>query len=132
MSTYSDGAYRTFKEASVGALDEKEGYAVALDSAEECVKLATGAADSIGIMSGKLQNGAQGDGAVSVRLLGKGGTVKVVAGGAIDKGELVMSASGGKVVVATTAARAIGRKLTQGTSADGDVIEIIDNIEVAP
>lgn len=129
---YNDGAYKTFKEATVGALDNKEGYAVALDTAENTVKLATGSADSIGIIKQKLQDGSGGTGDVNIRLLGKGGTVKVVAGGAIAKGALVMTASGGKVVVATTTSRAIGRKLTHGTSADGDVIEILDNIETAP
>ena len=132
MNTYNDTPYATFKEATVGALDNRIGYAVALDAAEGAVQLATGADDSIGFIKTKLQNGALGDGAVNVRLLGKGGTVKAVAGGVIPKGSRVKSAAGGKLVVAGAGDRSIGIKLTQGSSADGDVIEILDVVEVAP
>lgn len=132
METYNDTPYQTFKESTVGALDNKEGFAVALDTGEGTVKVATGADDSIGIMKQKLQNGSIGDGAVNVRLIGKGGTVKAVAGGVIAKGGRVKSASGGKVVAASAGDRSIGIKLTQGNSADGDVIEILDIVEFIP
>lgn len=132
MESHNDSAYQTFKEATVGALDSKEGFAVALDTAENTVKLASSAGDSIGFIKGKMQDGAQGDGSVNIRLIGKGGTVKVVAGGVIAKGARVKSAAGGKVVVAATSDRSIGIKLTHGSSADGDVIEILDIVEVAP
>ena len=132
METYNDTAYNTFNEATVGALDNKEGYAVALDTAENTVKLATGADDSIGFIKQKLQNGTLSDGAVNVRMLGKGGTVKAVAGGVIPKGARVKSAAGGKVVAAAGGDRSIGIKLTHGSSADGDVIEILDVIEFIP
>lgn len=130
MNTYQDTHLRTFKEATVGALDNKEGYAVALDTAENTVKLATGADDAIGVMRGKLQNGALGDGNVSVAAVGP--SDKVVAGGVIAKGARVKAASGGKVVTAATGERSIGIKLTHGNSADGDVIEILKVVEVAP
>lgn len=132
METYNDSAYKTFNESTVGALDASVGLAVALDTAENTVKKATSATDSIGVIAGKLQDGPLGDGAVNVRLLGKGGTVKVVAGGAIAKGARVKTAAGGKVVAASSSDRSIGVKLTQGSSADGDVIEILDVIEVTP
>lgn len=132
METYNDSAYQTFLEPSVGDLDAKEGHAVALDTAENTVKLATGANDAIGFIKGKLQDGPLGDGSVNVRLLGKGGTVKVVAGGSIAKGTRVKVAAGGKVVAASSSDRSVGIKLTHGSSADGDVIEILDVVEVAP
>ncbi|MGE9267643.1 MAG: hypothetical protein ACQKBY_06065 [Verrucomicrobiales bacterium] len=132
MNTYNDTPYQTFLEATPGALDDKAGFSVALDTAENSVKLATGADDSIGIMKQKLQPGTISDGAVNVRLLGKGGTVKAVAGGVIAKGARVKSASGGKVVAASAGDRSIGIKLTQGSSADGDVIEILDIVEFIP
>lgn len=130
MNTYQDSHLRTFNEATVGALDDKEGYAVALDTAENTVKLATSADDAIGVIRGKLQDGASGDGTVSVAAIGP--SDKVVAGGVIAKGARVKAASGGKVVTAASTDRSIGIKLTQGSSADGDVIEIIKVVEVAP
>lgn len=130
MNTYHDTPLRTFKEANVGDLDNKEGCAVALDTDENTVKLATGANDAIGVIRGKLQNGSLGDGSVNVSMHGP--TDKVVAGGVIAKGARVKAAPGGKVVVAASGERSIGIKLTQGSSADGDVIEIIKVVEVAP
>jgi hypothetical protein len=133
MNTYNDSPYQTFKEATVGALDGKEHHVVELDPTnDDGVRLATGANGSVGVLKQKLQDGPLGTGDVNVRLLGGGGTIKVVAGGAIAKWARVKSAVGGKVVVASTGDRSIGIKKTNGTSADGDVIEIIDIQEQAP
>ena len=132
MQVYNDSPYKTFKEETVGALDGKEGYLLMLGTAENTVKLATSSDVAIGVMAGKLQNGSLGDGAVNVRMLGKGGTVKVVAGGVIPKGSRVVWGTGGKAVVQPASAgsyRTLGRKLTHGSSADNDVIEILDVIE---
>lgn len=130
MNTYNESSNRTFLEASTGALDNKEGHAVALDTAENTVRLAANANEAIGTMRSKLQNGAQGDGAVNVSLIGC--TEKVVAGGSIDKGERVKVDTDGRYISAATGERSLGIKLTQGSSAAGDVIEIIKVVEVAP
>ncbi|HVY69673.1 MAG TPA: hypothetical protein VHH73_07065, partial [Verrucomicrobiae bacterium] len=67
----------------------------------------------------------------TIRLLGKGGTVKMVQGGAITVGARVKGASGGKVVTEGTGARrALGIKISStANGADGDVIEVIDVVE---
>ena len=83
---------------------------------------------AIGVMHGKLEGGD----AVSVRLLGKGGTVKVKAGGVIPKDSWVVLGAGGKAIVQPGDAgthQTLGRKLTQGNSADGDIFELLDLIE---
>lgn len=128
MQTYQDTPYHPFLEESVDALKDKEGFLVALGTAEGTVKLAANAAEAIGILFEK----REGDTHVNIRLLGKGGTVKVKAGGAIAKGARVTWGTGAKVVAVPGSAgtyRAIGLKLTQGSSADNDVIEILDSIE---
>ena len=98
MDIYNDSPYKTFKEETVGALDGKEGYFLMLGTAENTVKLATSGDVAIGVMQSKLQNGTIGDGAVNVRMLGKGGTVKVKAGGVIAKGARVVWGTGGKAI----------------------------------
>lgn len=128
MKTFTDGPYMTFAEETTDALIDKEGYLLALGTAEGTVKLATSIDDAIGV----LQDKREGDPHVNVRLLGKGGTVKVKAGGVIAKGARVKWGTGGKVVTIGAVAgtyRTVGVKLSQGNSADGDVIEILDTIE---
>lgn len=128
MKTYTDGPTATFAEETTDALLNKEGFLLALGTAEGTVKLATSIDDAIGV----LQDKREGDPHVNVRLLGKGGTVKVKAGGVIAKGARVKWGTGGKVVTVGASAgtyRTVGVKLSQGNSADGDVIEILDTIE---
>lgn len=128
MKTYTDGPYATFAEETTDALLDKEGFLVTLGTAEGTVKLATSVDDAMGV----LQDKREGDPHVNVRLLGKGGTVKVKAGGVIAKGARVKWGTGGKVVTVGAVAgtyRTIGTKLSQGNSADGDIIEILDTIE---
>jgi len=130
MNTYNESSNRTFLEASAGALDNKERHAVALDSAENTVRLAADADEAIGTMRSKLQNGAQGDGAVNISLIGS--TEKVVAGEAIAKGERVKAGADGRYITAATGDRSLGIKLTHGASTAGDIIEIIKVVETAP
>ena len=128
MDTITEGPYRSFAEETTDALLDKEGYLVMLGTADGTVKLATSGDVAVGVLYQK----QQGNPHVNVRLLGKGGTVKVVAGGVIAKGSRVIWATGGKVVTQTLTAgsyRTLGRKLAQGSSASGDVIEILDVIE---
>lgn len=128
METYTDTPYKPFKEEATDALLDKEGFLVALGTAPDTVKLATSIDDAIGVLYAK----HQGDPHVNVRLLGKGGTVKVKAGGVITKGARVTWGTGAKVVALTATPgtyRTLGIKLSQGSSADGDVIELLDSIE---
>lgn len=128
MKTFSEGPYRTFVESITDALLDKEFHLVALDTNENTVKLATSTQDAIGVLYQK----REGDPHVTVRLLGKGGTVKVKAGGVIAKAAKVIWATGGEVITIPTAAgvhRSIGRYIGQGNSADHDIIEILDVIE---
>lgn len=130
MKTFSETAYRTFVEESTDALLNKEFHLVALGTAENTVKLATSVDDAIGVLFQK----TEGDPHVNVRMLGKGGTVKVIAGGVIAKDARVIWGTGGKVITRPTAAgihRTLGRKLSQGNSASGDIIEILDVLEPA-
>lgn len=121
METYDDTAYKAFAEETTDALLDKEGYLVELGTAQGTVKLATSGNAAIGVLFAK----RPGDPHVNVRLLGKGGTVKVRAGGVIAKGANVGWGTGGKVVTLATG-NTLGRKLGQGSSADGDMVEILD------
>lgn len=130
METFTEGAYRTFVEETTDALLDKEFYLVALGTNENTVKLATSVDDAIGVLYQK----REGDPHVNVRLIGKGGTVKVIAGGVIAKGARVIWGTGGKVITRPTSGgihRTLGRKLGQGSSASGDIIEILDVMEDA-
>lgn len=128
MKTFTDTPYYTFAEETTDALLDKEFHLVALGTAEGTVKLATSIDDAIGVLFQK----QKGNPHVNVRLLGKGGTVKVIAGGVIAKGARVTWGTGGKVITLTAVAgtyRTVGMKLSQGSSANNDIIEILDVIE---
>lgn len=128
MKTFTEGPYMTFAEETADALLDKEHYLVALGTAEGTVKLAADGDTAIGVLHEK----REGDRHVTVRLLGKGGTLKVIAGGVIAKDARVIWGTGGKVITQTLTTgtyRTLGRKLSQGNSASGDIIEILDIIE---
>lgn len=124
---YHDLPQRTFIEETPGELDDKEHYALKLGAAENTVTLSDDAASTIGYSRGKLQDGQD---AVNVSLIGA--TEKVIAGGAIAKGARIKSDANGKLVAASSGDRSTGIKLTHGTSADGDIIEVIRVVETAP
>lgn len=128
MKTFTEGPYKTFAEETTDALLDKEGYLLAQGTDAGTVKLAADGDTAIGVLSEK----REGDPHVCVRLLGKGGTVKVKAGGVIAKDARVIWGTGGKVITQTLTTgtyRTLGRKLSQGNSASGDIIEILDLIE---
>lgn len=127
--TYTEGPYKSFEEENLLDLQDKEGFLVMLGTADNTVKLADSGDAAIGILHGRTSLESKD---VAVRLLGKGGTVKMKAGGIIAKGSRVVWAAGGKVVAQPAAAgsyRTLGVKLEQGDSADNDVIEVFDLIE---
>ena len=128
MNTITDSPYCNFAEEATDALLNKEHLLVALGAAEGTVKLATSLDDAIGVLHEK----QEGNPHVNVRLLGKGGTVKLIAGGVIAKGARVTWGAGAKVVTLSAAAgtyRTVGVKLSQGNSAANDVIEVLDTVE---
>ncbi len=128
MKTFTEGPYMTLAEETTDALLDKEHHLLALGTAEGSVKLAADGDTAIGVLAEK----REGDPHVTVRLLGKGGTLKVIAGGVIAKDARVIWGTGGKVITQTLTTgtyRTLGRKLSQGNSAAGDIIEILDTIE---
>lgn len=128
METYTDTPYYSFAEETIDALLDKEGFLVALGANQGTVKLATSQDDVIGVLFEK----QEGNPHVNVRLLGKGGTVKVKAGGVIAKGARVIWGAGGKILTLPAAAatyRTLGIKLSQGNSANNDIIELLDIVE---
>jgi hypothetical protein len=128
MKTFTEGPYYSFAEETTDALLDKENYLVALGTAAGTVKIATSTDDPIGVLTAK----REGDPHVTVRLLGKGGTLKVIAGGVIGKNARVIWDTDGVVITKPTgagSARTLGRKLSQGNCASGDIIEVLDVIE---
>lgn len=128
--SYTDGPYKTFTEEVAGALDGKEGFILEQGSTGG-VQLYTTSGKPLGVMMGKLKAGSTD---VNVRLFGKGGTVKVVQGGAITHNSRVMAANGGKAVVGSGAAqRCVGLKLQPvANGADNEWCEIADALEYVP
>lgn len=129
METYIESPYRSFEEENLGDLVGKEFFFVALGAADNTIKLAADGESVIGVLHERTSMESKD---VSVRLLGKGGTVKVKAGGIIAKGGRVIWGAGAKalpVPAVDGTYRTFGRKLSQGNSANNDVIEIIDVIE---
>jgi hypothetical protein len=125
------GANRTFSEDAT-SLNGKEDLLLELNS-DGTVKLNTGDAP-IGVHVAKLQNGQP---EVNVRLLGQGGSLRVIQSAAIAVGAYVMVDPDAPTKVKTYAAsaglnkRVLGRKLadssTTANGAAGDVIEISDS-----
>ena len=128
IETFTDGPRRAFKAEVAADLAGKEGYVVEMVANKETVQLFNG-----GIPIGVLEQRMQGSEDWTVRLLGKGGTLKVKAGGAIATPAYVKPANGGKVVAAAQGNLAIGVKVSPAAAAaDGDVIEIVDVFVTMP
>lgn len=117
--TYVDSPYRSFTQNVADALVGKEGLAVEIVTADKVQLLA--AALPVGIIQQRLE----GSQAVSVRLLGKGGTLRGIAGGVIAAGGAVKLAAGGKFVAAAQNDKGHGIALSDA-AADGDFIEVQD------
>lgn len=133
-SAWVDRAYRTFQEEVAGALDGKEFSLVECGTAANSIKLNTAVANASGVMFEKLQQVTGKKDDVNVRMLGKGGTVKMIQNAAIAYGARVMVDSGAmtkvKAVPGTTGTyRSIGIKVSEGSGAQNDVIEVFDVIE---
>jgi len=123
------GETKSFTEDAT-SLNGKEDLLLQLNT-DGTVKLNAGA-DPLGVMVCKLQNGQP---EVSVRLLGAGGTYRVIQSAAIAIGAKVMvdTAAKTKVKTLTTAGlpvRSLGIKIADSSTtaggAAGDVIEVLD------
>ncbi len=126
QQSFTDSPYKQYTAAVPADLVGKEGHIVEQVAGAKTIQLYTNGL-AIGVLQQELESGS---GRWTVRLLGKGGTVKVKAGGVIATPAQVKAANGGKVVDGGGAGRAIGVKTSPETnSADGDVIEIIDVVE---
>ena len=123
--TFIDGAYRAFEPVTLADLVGKEGYMVELTSAGK-IQLYSGSSGvlPIGVLS---QTMGPSGGWWTVRLLGKGGTVRMIASGAITIGTAVRVASGGLMAAASGAGMNQGVLVGDITpSASGDWIEVLD------
>lgn len=134
QTTATDLNRKAFTEAVSAALDGKEGYLLTQDATTGGVKVIGAVTDPIvGAMVGRLKPAAAGDNPISVRLLGKNGTVVLIQSGAIDPGARVKADSGalGKVCTEGTGARTtLGIKIWPLTAgAAGDFIEVLDRVE---
>lgn len=123
------GETKSFTEDAT-SLNGKEDQLLQLNS-DGTVKLNAGA-DPVGVMVCKLQNGQP---EVSVRLLGSGGTYRVIQSAAIAVGAKVMVDTAAKTKVKTLATtglpvRSLGIKIADSSTtpggAAGDVIEVLD------
>jgi hypothetical protein len=130
-TTYSDTPYVTLTAGSALAAN----IAVKLNSSNLVVP-ATAADIPLGYTTDDCDAAASGD-AVTIRLHGKGGTVKAKQAGAITNGAAVYMAADGKVQAAPAVPTSgvayirIGTKLGPVTGAAGDVIEIADSNAVS-
>ena len=124
--TYVDGPYREFQENVDQALVGKEGYVVEIIAGNKIQLYAAGI--PIGVIMQRLE----GSNAYSVRLFGKGGTLRAIAGGALNSPAYVKAANGGKMVAANSGDKCHGVCISPAVAAANDVIEVIDNPQVMP
>ncbi|MDF3058031.1 MAG: hypothetical protein K0R17_2246 [Rariglobus sp.] len=124
--TVTDSPYISLEENVAGALTGKDDLLLSLSNTGKAV-LYTGAAPAVAVMIGK---NSPDDTVVRARLLGKGGTVRMIQSAAIVPGSLVKGvAASARVATADAGAKAVGYKLSPGNGAAGDVIEVIDIAE---
>jgi hypothetical protein len=133
IASWVEESYRTFQEEVAGALDNKEFLLVEAGTADNSVKLNTGASP-IGTMFQKLQpqTGRKDD--INVRMFGGEGTLKVVQNAAINFGVKVIADPAAYTKVKALPAtpgiyKVLGQKMSEGGGAAGDVIEISDKPE---
>ncbi len=124
--TYVDTAYRQFESNVADALVGKEGYVVEIVAGNK-IQLY-----NAGIPIGVLFQRLEGSQAWSVRLFGKGGTLRAIAGGAINSPAYIKPAAGGKMVAGGSGDKCQGVAIQPAVCADGDFIEVIDNPQVMP
>lgn len=127
--TAQEGPYITLTEAVAGALTGKDDSLLSLDNAGKAV-LYDGTAPAFAIMVNKAWPAAT---EVQARLLGKGGSVRMIQHVALDIGARVQGrGANARVEALAVGGRSLGFKIgpTSGGAA-GDVIEVADLVEPA-
>ena len=99
-------------------------YVMRDNSVKNGVALYDGNGVPLGVNYGPIKAGSE---AVNIRLCGGGGTYIITAGGAIADGAVVTAAATGRVTARAAETTSQGVKDSEGTSADGDQIEVVDN-----
>lgn len=131
--TFTDSPYASYAAAVPANLIGMEGYAVELVPGTNTIQLYTATAGRP--LLGWLFERLEGDTAWNVRLAGKGGTVRAVAGdGSITQAPCYVKAqNGGTMVLATSGNLAHGIKLNPTVAdAQGDIIEVQDAFITVP
>jgi hypothetical protein len=126
--TYNDSPYQSFPAAVPANLVGMEGYAVEIVPGTNTIQLYTATANRP--LLGWLFERLEGDVNWNVRLAGKGGTVRCIAGdGSIGQAPAPVKAqAGGTMVAAGNGANAHGMKINPVVAdVANDVIEIVDN-----
>lgn len=130
---YSDSPYKSFPAAVPANLVGMEGYAVELVPGTNTIQLYTATAGRP--LLGWLFERLEGDVTWNVRLIGKGGTVRAIAGdGSIGQAPCYVKAqNGGTMVAAVSGNLAHGTKVSPAVAdAANDVIEIADGFVTVP
>jgi len=130
--TYVDSPYKSFPAAVPANLVGLEGYAVEIVPGTNTIQLYTATANRP--LLGWLFERLEGDVTWNVRLAGKGGTVRAIAGdGSIGQAPCwVKAQAGGTMVACGNGGNANGIKHSPaGADAANDVIEIQDVFAVA-
>lgn len=118
------GPTRSYQEQVANQLTNKEFHVVELGAAEDAVQLySAGAAVPIGVVA-EVPKSEPDSPAVAVIAIASGEQVKVKQSAAINKGAPCKAVNGGTVETAGAGTRSIGRKVTQGAGAAGDIIVI--------
>jgi hypothetical protein len=131
--TYNDSPYQTFPADVPANLVGLDGYAVEMVPGKNTIQLYTATAGRP--LLGWLFEKLEGDTNWNVRLIGKGGTVRCIAGdGSIPQAPCYVKAqNGGTMVLANSGDQAHGMKISPVVAdAANDVIEINDNFIRVP
>lgn len=130
--TFVDSPYKSFPAAVPANLVGMEGYAVEMIPGTNTIQLYTATAGRP--LLGFLFERLEGDVNWAVRLPGKGGTLRCVAGdGSIGQAPCwVKAVAGGTVAACPNGQNAVGFKISPLVAdAAGDIIEIVDELAVA-
>jgi hypothetical protein len=131
--TYNDSPYQSFAAAVAANLVGMEGYAVELVPGTQTIQLYTATAGRP--LLGWLFERLEGDVNWNVRLAGKGGTVRCIAGdGSIGQNPCYVKAqNGGTMIAAVSGNLAHGSKISPSVAdAANDVMEIQDFFVTVP
>jgi len=125
--TYQDRPYRSFVAAVPANLVGQEGMLVELIPGTNTIQLY-----NAGIPLGVLLDRLEGSTAWNVRLIGGGGTLRGIAGGAINPPAYVKASAGGTMVAGNSADKCLGIAIFPYQINQGDIIEVVDDRCIMP